>query len=296
MSELSSYDLKYLSAEAENAARKAGKLIREYANKNIEVLEKSGGSSKAAQVLTEVDLRCQSLILEHLKSTIAQYDLAVLSEEQEDDKLRLLKQAFWCIDPLDGTLAFTLSQPGYSVSIALVSKYGKPLIGVVYDPLHDTTYSAIYNQGALKDGQPWHPLAKPKTDYLTLPCDRSLLERPDYPLIKQALDRWAVENNFQGVKETYNAGAVINACTALENAPSVYFKPTKQQEGGGSLWDFAATACIYHEVGALVSDFKGKPLNLNNPDTTFMNTFGVIYSTDERLHRFTQSLPFSITT
>jgi 3'-phosphoadenosine 5'-phosphosulfate (PAPS) 3'-phosphatase len=293
MTKLISTDLQGLLKTAVTAAEQAGELITRYASMNVEVLSKSGGSSEASQVLTEVDLRCQSLILEQLEDSLEQYDLAVLSEELEDDKQRLVKQAFWCIDPLDGTLAFTQSQAGYSVSIALVSREGEALIGVVHDPVSHNTYTAIKDQGAYKNNQPWQPLKKQRSDKLTLPCDRSLLKRTDFPKILRSLEIWASNNQLESINEQHHAGAVINACSVLEHPPAIYFKPPKPEVGGGSLWDFAATTCIYKEVGALVCDFRNNELNLNREDTTFMNQFGVIFSTEKELISLLQSMLFN---
>ena len=288
-------DLKQLLEEAKSAARQAGDIIRSYSGEKLEILSKAGGDSEASQVLTEVDMRCESLILSLLGKSVEKYDLAVLSEEQEDDQLRLTKQAFWCVDPLDGTLAFTESRPGYAVSIALVANSGQPLIGVIYDPITNTLYSAIKGLGAYRNEHPWNPLDKVRNHVLTLPCDRSLLKRRDFQNIRRSLESLSLELGLAGLKEQHHAGAVLNAMTALENPPACYFKPPKAQKGGGSLWDFAASACIYTEAGAYVSDFGGEALDLNQANSTFMNERGVIFSTDKDLHRFIQNLTHDIT-
>ena len=54
------------------------------------------------------------------------YDLALLTEESEDDRSCFEKDYFWCIDPLDGTLPFTRNEAGYSVSIGLVAEMVRP--------------------------------------------------------------------------------------------------------------------------------------------------------------------------
>jgi fructose-1,6-bisphosphatase/inositol monophosphatase family enzyme len=287
---LSPTDLKELAQYAREAAQLAGAVIMTYANKKVEILTKSTGSSEASQVLTEVDLRCEKLILDHLDDSVRKYNLAVLSEEQEDDKQRLIKEAFWCIDPIDGTLAFTQARPGYSVSIALVSKTGKSLIGVVYDPVKDRMYSAITEQGLYLNGQAWRPENELRTEQLTLPCDRSLLKRPDFPDIHKAIDQWRTNKGLTQINEIHHCGAVMNAIQALENPPACYFKPPKKEDGGGSLWDFAATACICSEAGAFVCDYKGQVLELNKADSTFMNQNGVIFSTEKELVAVIQSL------
>ncbi|MCW8962212.1 MAG: inositol monophosphatase, partial [Gammaproteobacteria bacterium] len=152
---LSTDDLLSIQKIAITAATEAGRIIADHAGKRVNVQHKSGGDSLAAQVVTEVDLLSQETILKHLRPTCEQYELALLTEESSDDGSRLEKDHFWCIDPLDGTLSFIESTPGYAVSIALVSRAGTPLIGVVFDPLTNTLYSAVQGQGAMRNGQPW---------------------------------------------------------------------------------------------------------------------------------------------
>lgn len=276
-------DLAYLCQLAEEAAQHAGALINSFKNTDFKTSRKEGGNTQASQIVTEVDYRCESLILEHLKDSVGRYDLAMLTEEKEDDKQRLSKDYFWCVDPMDGTLAFTESQPGYAVSIALVSQQGIPIIGVVYDPVKHTLYSAIKDQGACRNGVPWLLSKYAKQTTFTLPCDRSLVERNEFETIRQNIHDWANKNGFKNIQEIHHGGAVMNACWALESAPACYFKLPKPENGGGSFWDFAATACIYQEMGLPVCDFNGQALALNKTDSTFMNQTGVIFSTDKNM-------------
>ena len=81
----------------------------------------------------------------------------------------------------------------------------------------------------------------------------------------------------------------MNAIWALENPPACYFKFPKPS-GGGSLWDYAATACIYQEAGAVAVDFQGNPFDLNRPDSTFMNHHGVIFATNHKIAAFVRGL------
>ncbi len=273
-------DLKSLCRIAEEAAQQAGQLINSYRNKPFTRLLKEGGNTLASQVVTEVDYRCEAFILEQLKNSLEKYDLAVLSEEQEDDKQRLSKDYFWCIDPMDGTLAFTESKPGYAVSIALVAKDGTPCIGVVYDPVNATLYSAIKDQGAFRNNTAWALNQPTKSTSLTLPCDRSLLEQTAFSEIRNTLQEWATQQGYRELSEIHHGGAVMNACWVLENPPACYFKLPKPELGGGCFWDFAATACIYKEMGATVCNFKGQDLDLNRAESSYMNHQGVIFTTD----------------
>ncbi len=268
-------DLSKLSNIAIKAALAAGKVIQQNRHKAVAVEIKKGGTSIAAQVVTAVDLACETAILAHLLPTCEEYNLALLSEETEDNNSRFEKAFFWCIDPMDGTLAFINKRPGFSVSIALIAKDGTPYIGVVFDPTTDTLYYAIKGKGAFKNGHPWE--IKHTNDHLTYVTDRKLKDTPRADEIENLLNAKVGQLNLTGIKEIDGAGSVLNGILVLENGPACMLKFPKKEKGGGSIWDFAATACIYQELGLLATNFEGGRLDLNRKEDTFMNQEGVFY-------------------
>jgi 3'-phosphoadenosine 5'-phosphosulfate (PAPS) 3'-phosphatase len=205
----------------------------------------------------------------------------VLSEEREDDLARLEKEHFWCVDPLDGTLPYIENRPGYAVSIALVSRSGSPLIGVVVDPANGTLYRAIRGHGLSRDGEKWK--APDSSDVLSVYADRSFESTPHFARIKASLENLTLEMGLTSLQIHTGSAAVINACQTLAHPPACYFKFPKSAPGGGSLWDFAATACIFHEAGAVATDISGRDLDLNRADSTFMNHRGVLFASDRKL-------------
>ncbi|NPD44260.1 MULTISPECIES: 3'(2'),5'-bisphosphate nucleotidase CysQ [unclassified Lentimicrobium] len=269
-------NLSLLTNIAIKAAHSAGKVIQKYMNDEIKVENKKGGESYASQVLTAVDLECEKVILSHLLPTCDEFDIALLSEETEDDGSRFEKDFFWCIDPMDGTLAFINKQAGFSVSIALVAKDGTPYIGVVFDPSTDTLYHAIKGKGAFKNGIPWK--IKHIINLLTYTTDRTLEDTPRATEIESLLNKHVEKLGLNGLREIAGAGAVLNAILVLENGPACMLKLPKKENGGGSIWDFAATACIYQELGLPATNYKGGKLDLNKKDGTFMNHEGVFYA------------------
>ena len=292
--QLTTENLAYLKDCAVKAALQAGEIISASKDLTFDVKTKPGGDSLASQVVTEVDLQSEKLIVAALQTTCEQFDLGLLTEERGDDGSRLVKDNFWCIDPIDGTLSFIEGVPGYAVSIGLVSKAGEALVGVVYDPVSSVLYSAVHGQGAWRNGQPWKmandEFLSEKT--LTLVCDRSLEARPFYPDLLKWFESYSSRIGASGLRILHNGGAVINGCWVLENVPACYFKLPKTQQGGGSLWDFAAITCLFNEVGAIATDFNGQPLNLNLAETTFMNNKGVIFSTNKHLAEAIQQIIF----
>lgn len=269
-------DFQKLTQIAIRAAQSAGSVILEHLGEEIEVENKSGGTSYASQVVTKVDKEAERVILSHLLPTCYEFDFALLTEEREDDASRFEKDYFWCVDPLDGTLAFINKQPGFSVSIALVAKDGISQIGVVYNPSTDTTYHAIKNAGAFRNGIVWK--MGQKNEFLTYVTDKKLRETPRKDEMESILQHKVKALGLSSIKEISGGGSVINAIYVLENAPGCMIKFPKKEEGGGSIWDYAATACIYHELGLQATNFNGDNLDLNRKDSTFMNHEGIFFA------------------
>lgn len=308
-----SAQLEHLSSVADNAASAAGKLVVQLRaqllesnfsknnnvqngtvqNKSIDdkhVDYKNTGDSIASQVVTEVDRQSERLILDLLSSASAQYDLGLLTEEQEDDGSRFEKDYFWCVDPLDGTLPFIEGKSGYAVSIALVSRCGEPILAAIYAPCEAILYSACKGRGLFRNGERFSVRldAKHSGQYALL-FDRSMFSQAYYDVLIDRCEHWARARGYEGVSAKCAGGAVLNAMHVLEHGSGAYFKLPKAAQGGGSLWDFAATACCYREAGLHVSDMFGEPLAFNQA-SVFMNQCGVLYTVDQKSQQWLLSL------
>lgn len=287
---LTSDDLHCLADQACLAAQVAGALIASYRDRDVEVKQKSGGDGFASQVVTEVDERSEGIVLRILEPTLAHYDLAVLTEEREDDRLRLVKEAFWCIDPLDGTLTFTRGLPGYSVAIALVSKKGRALIGVVFDPVKNRLYRAVAGCGVEVNGKAFTPVLR-DDGLLKFYCDCTFSAHPGRDMLIREVEGVAARQGYRGLEVVEGAGGVLNACYVLEDGPACFFKIPKLKNGGGSLWDFAATACLFDEARLYARDFDGGLLDLNRSESTFMNHRGVCFASSPALAAALREIP-----
>jgi len=280
---LDQMELSQLSELAIIAAKQAGNYISMRSKEPLTVERKTGGDSEASQVVTEVDRLAQEIILKELKPTFDEFDLGLLTEESEDDHSRFQKNYFWCIDPLDGTLPFIEATPGYSVSIALVSKDGTPQIGVIYDPVEKVLYHAIIGQGAFRNGVQLDIPSSANRNQLTMFSDRSFLDHPQFESIQSECIQLSKSLGFDRFELIKHGGGAMNACWVLEHGPACYFKFPKKKDGGGSLWDYAASACIAKEANAHVSDIHGNPLDLNRNDSSFMNHRGILYASNTKI-------------
>lgn len=270
-------DLAKIKNIACEAARAAGKIIQLASPADVAVEDKKdGGENPASQVVTAIDREAERKIVKHLLPSCKAYNLALLTEERPDDRSRFEKEFFWCIDPLDGTLPFTKNQVGYSVSIALVQKDGTPVVGVVYIPTSKCLYWAIKGQGAYKNERVLR--ANRKGNYLHYITDKALSETPRAVEIRSILKASVERYKLRGIRERSGGAAVYNAIIAIENGPALMMKFPKAEKGGGSVWDYAASACICREAGMKVSNYHGEPLDLNRKDSTFMNHEGIYYA------------------
>jgi fructose-1,6-bisphosphatase/inositol monophosphatase family enzyme len=266
------------------AALEAAKIISGYSGREYITQIKSAFGTPAAQVVTEVDRLCQEKIISILTPTIDKFNLGLLAEESEDDESRLVRDYFWCIDPMDGTLSFVENRKGYSVSIALVSKEGIPQTAVVVNPLDNNMYHSTIGKGFFINGKEIRlDDFNRSQEVFTLVIDRGFLNHPYYEKTLNYFHLNILDWGFKELNIIDTGGAVMNALWVLENAPGCYFKFPKKEAGGGSFWDFASTISFYSEIGSIAVDFNNNPILLNSPESVFLNKNGVIFCTDERI-------------
>jgi len=98
-------------------------------------------------LVTEVDRRCEELIVASLKGAFPEHSF--LAEEGSNQEGRLPYK--WIIDPLDGTTNFAHGFPWFCVSIALEHQ-GELLLGVIYHCMMDELFTAVRGGGAFLNG------------------------------------------------------------------------------------------------------------------------------------------------
>ncbi|OXS74745.1 inositol monophosphatase family protein [Domibacillus enclensis] len=112
---------------------------------------KAGGQTmKAAKdFVTEMDVRVEALIIKRIQA--AYPDHRIFSEEA--GVIESNSDYEWVIDPIDGTINYSIGVPQYGVSIALTYK-GEPVVGVIDLPGLHETYWASKGGGSFKNGEP----------------------------------------------------------------------------------------------------------------------------------------------
>ncbi len=259
-----------LMKQATDAAIAAGTYIQSRRHQSYRIFSK-GKESQASDVLTEIDLHAQEIILTHLASSVERYYLGILAEEGEADQSRLRCHAFWAIDPLDGTRYFVEGGSGYAVSIALVSRSGESLLGVIYDPVNEQLYQSVKGQGVRLNGAPSPHKREGDSSptKITWYADRSLSAHPHFKIL---------ENRFNII---FSGGAVMNTIRVLSEPKSCYCKAPKDVIGGCAIWDLAAATLMLEEGGGSTHSFEGGSLNLNRAESIFFNDLGLVFTSPD---------------
>jgi len=226
-------DLELLEA----SVREAGEIARRFFGTDYKRWSKSGGSP-----VTEADLAVDKFLCEKL--TAARPDYGWLSEESADNRARLDKAHVFVVDPIDGTIAFLKGRPHFTICAAVVAD-GRPVAGVVYNPMSDELYAARSGGGATRNGTPIRAGDRAMLEDSAMLGDRSVLSCPPWPAMH-------VQNR--------NSVALRVALVADASADATVSLSAKRD------WDLAAADIILGEAGGRVTDLSGAALIYNRSE------------------------------
>lgn len=152
----------------------------------------------------------------------------------------------WVVDPLDGTNNFLQGLPTFCVSVACLDR-GRPVAGVVLDPIHEERFTAIRGGGAFRGD---HPLRVSDREGI----DGAFLAT-GYPFRAHA----ALDLYLKVFREVFLRARGIRRCgsAALDlsyTAAGIY---DGFFEFRLSPWDLAAGVLLIEEAGGRVSDLDG---------------------------------------
>jgi len=248
-------DLELVTRTATRAARQAGEVLRSF-HGNLKDIRKKG----AIDLVTEADIASERLVVETIRSVFP--DHAVLAEEsgriEGDERFQ------WIIDPLDGTTNFSHGLDLFAVSIAFYEE-GVPRVGVVFNPATGEFFEAAAGQGARLNGQPIRVSGQEslKDSLLVTGFPYNFKE-----ILPQLMSRFAgCLSASQGVRRLGSAAIDLCfvACGRFEGFWEQNLNP----------WDTAAGLLILLEAGGRVTDFSGRPFEVDMKE---------ILATNGRIH------------
>ena len=225
------------------AARAAGDIIRAIYETNYTVEYKKGDNSPVTLADREANRKIHTML------QTAFPDYGWLSEETVDSSARLSARRVWVVDPMDGTKEFIQKIPEFAVSIGLIEA-GRPILGVVYNPILDQLFWAVRGQGGWCGSR---PLRVPETSHLadaTILSSRSETKRGEW-------------KDFSALFRARLMGSIAYklACIASGEADASFTLTPKNE------WDICAGALLVEEAGGRVTTLSGTPVLFNQPTT-----------------------------
>ncbi len=224
-----------------DAVREAGRIALRFFGKAHERWEKAPG-----QLVTEADLAIDRYLHAALKGPHPEDGW--LSEETEDDRLRLVRRRVWVVDPIDGTRSFARGLPEFAVSVALLVD-GRPVLGFVHNPATDELFEAVVGRGAHLAGRRLRVSERRTLAGARIAASRSEGARRRFAALLPEVE--LVTIGSLAYKLALVAAGRLDAYLT--------WRPTRD-------WDVAAALLLLEEAGAVVSDAEGAPLRLNQPE------------------------------
>lgn len=213
---------------------------------------KSADYSRAADfkqnetdLVTEYDRRSEAFIVSKLQEAFPTHAI----RGEEGTHINSGADYEWLIDPLDGTTNFAHSLPIYSVVLALLYQ-GDPIVGVVFDPTRNETFTALRGGGAFLNGQPIHvstrqPLAR---SLLVTGFPYDIRTNPD-----NNLERFAHFSVRSRAVRRLGSAAIDLAYVASGRLDGYW-------ETRLNPWDVAAGCLMVREAGGRVSNYDDVPV------------------------------------
>ncbi len=169
----------------------------------------------------------------------------VVSEEGDGVFSAPDREAWWLVDPLDGTKEFLKQTGEFTVNVALILD-GSPVGGVVYAPALGRTWIGGPEGGEVRENGWTRPLGIRSVD----PSRLCVVASQDHagPMVRRLLDR------TPGV-EALSMGSSLKFCLIAEGRADLYLRDGPTME-----WDTGAAHAVLQAAGGQVFSMEGVPV------------------------------------
>ncbi len=230
------------------AAREAGKVLMRNFRAGHEVFLKDDRT-----FTVQTDREAEDAILAVIRKEFPTHK--ILSEESGASGHH--PDYFWIIDPLDGTNNFSREIPFSGTSIALL-KNDEPIVAAVFNPMLDELFTAEKGKGAFLNGKKiWT-------------SDKKMLSGCVMTTVRKERKPEMGEKVYMAFSRRAKSIKMIG-CEAVELAYTACGRLDLRVSHGNSAWDYAAGVLIAEEAGCTVTDFEGRPWQLESKGVVAAN-------------------------
>ena len=251
---MNQYDRRKLLSKVTALAKLAGEEIMKSFRDKFEIFHKRDSSP-----VTNADRASEKIIVEGLRKLTPNFPVIAEEEVASGRKVKVSNEAFWLVDPLDGTKEFIAHRDEFTVNIALIED-SLPTIGVVLAPARATLYTTsgtgdVRYQIGKGFPEPILPLSILKKQVIAIGSRSHGNRKKMQNLLK--------ENQ---IGKVLICGSSIKFCLVACGEADVY-----PRYGNTHEWDTAAGHAILSAAGGSVKTLDGKELfygknNFLNPE------------------------------
>ena len=187
---------------------------------------------------------------------------------EEHGAVRTDAESVWVLDPIDGTKAFITGLPIFGTLIALLHR-GQPVMGVIDQPILQERWLGVAGERSTLNGRPIQVRACASLDraymYSTAPLmfPGPVARRHEALAEKVKLFRWGGDCYAYGLLAAGHVDLVV--------------------ENSLKLYDFAALVPVIKGAGGMITDWKGRELDMRSDGS-------VLAAGDPAIHRAASTL------
>ena len=205
--------------------------------------------TSAADLVTDMDKGIEAFFIKRIKDKYPNHYIfgeeGILKEEYHAPG-----EIVWLIDPIDGTTSFVHQRENFAISVALFA-YGKPIFGIIYDPMKNECFHALVNSGAYLNDRRLDVLEHTKVKHSLIGINSIwLVPNEEYDFQKFH----SLIQDLRGTRIIGSAALEMAAvaCGRLNGFICLRLSP----------WDYAAGIVILNEVGATVTTINNQSFNV----------------------------------
>ena len=237
----------------EKTIKEGGALAQEYFRRGVTYTSKTN----LGDLVTEADKAVNQLFIDRITKEFP--DHRIITEEAAPIGPADARYE-WIIDPIDGTRNFAM---GISVWCVMAAVYedGEPKYAAIYNPLGNELFFAGKGKGAVLNDLPIKVNEVSSLDFGFGFCVRGFNNTMFEERFARSVSRIALETTVW----MHNFGTMLPSCYVASGGGDFFFN------NSGYDHDYAATALICAEAGALVTDCDGNPWKRGRRDIVIAN-------------------------
>lgn len=232
--------------------------------------------------VTDADHNAEEILVSAL-SEVAPDVLVVGEESSGETRAPEAGEAFFLVDPLDGTRDFIDHLPQFTVNVALIQG-GRPVFGMIFAPALDMLFVTTSGQSAIMADVACRKTPKQLAAYRTQEIHTRRANPND---LRAYASRSHMDNRTAdilqriGPCERTHMGSSLKFCFIAQGLGDIYVR-----HGPTCEWDTAAGEAILRAAGGTVTTFGGDALEYGGGEHGYRNPAFVAWGDPHLICRF----------